>query len=31
MFLTTGEPAAMREAAARAFGVALPAVQRVVL
>lgn len=31
MFLTTGDPAAMREAAARAFGVTLPAVQRVSL
>ena len=29
MFLTTGDPEAMRAAAAAAFGVALPAVQRV--
>lgn len=31
MFLTTGEPAAMRAAARLAFGVTLPAVQRVTL
>ena len=31
MFLTTGDPGAMREAARLAFGVTLPAVRRVTL